>query len=106
MVDCRAPRDSNLVRHESFRSEFGRISHSSHRGAGMAEGRLSLPVVRRFPETARRDLWWVQPVIVFVGLSAFIVFSTWAAFQAEHYTYGPYLSPFYSPELFGNSEHS
>src|SRR5262249_38707590 len=30
----------------------------------------------------------------------------WAAFQAEHYTFGPYLSPFYSPELFGDSEHS
>jgi hypothetical protein len=72
----------------------------------MAEGRMSLPVVRRFPETARRDLWWVQPGIVFVGLSAFVVFSTWAAFQAEHYTFGPYLSPFYSPELFGDSEHS
>ena len=72
----------------------------------MAEGRMTLPVVRRFPETARRDLWWLQPAAVLVGLSAFIVFSTWAAFQAEHYTFGPYLSPFYSPELFGDSEHS
>src|SRR5262249_17405222 len=24
----------------------------------------------------------------------------------NHYTYGPYLSPFYSPEIFGNSPHS
>ena len=37
---------------------------------------------------------------------AFIVYATWAAFQNEHYTYGPYLSPFYSPELFGNSPHA
>jgi hypothetical protein len=72
----------------------------------MAEGRMSLPVVRRFPETARSDLWWVQPLAVFLGLSAFIVYATWGAFQGEHYTFGPYLSPFYSPELFGGSEHS
>src|SRR5262249_34161380 len=63
-------------------------------GPGMAEGRMSLPVVRRFPETARRDHWWVQPTAVFLGLSALIGVSTWAAFQGEHYTFGPYLSPF------------
>jgi hypothetical protein len=39
-------------------------------------------------------------------LSAFICYSTWAAFQGEHYTFGPYLSPFYSPEIFGDSPHS
>src|SRR5688500_4179693 len=66
-----------------------------------------LPVVRRrFGETMRRDWWWLQPAIVFLLLSAFIVYSTWAAFQGEHYHYGPYLSPFYSPELFGSSSHS
>ena len=72
----------------------------------MAEARMSLPVVRRFGETARRDPWWVQPVVVFLMLSAFIVYATWAAFQGTHYHYGPYLSPFYSPELLGASEHS
>lgn len=61
---------------------------------------------RRFGETHRRDRWWVQPVAVFLGLSAFIVYSTWAAFQGAHYTFGPYLSPFYSPELFGDSPHA
>ncbi len=54
----------------------------------------------------RRDLWWVQPLAVFCGLSAFIVYSTWAAFQGAHYAFGPYLSPFYSPELFGDSPHA
>jgi hypothetical protein len=43
---------------------------------------------------------------VFLGLSAFIVYSTWAAFQGEHYSFGSYLSPFYSPEIFGDSPHS
>src|SRR5207302_7969593 len=27
-------------------------------------------------------------------------------FQNAHYTYGPYLSPFYSPEIFGDSPHA
>lgn len=61
---------------------------------------------RGFGQTARKDTWWVQPVAVFLGLSAFIVYSTWAAFQGIHYTFGPYLSPFYSPELFGDSAHA
>ncbi len=55
--------------------------------------------VRRFGETSRQDAWWIQPLVVFLGLSTFLVYSTWAAFQGSHYTYGPYLSPFYSPEL-------
>jgi hypothetical protein len=61
---------------------------------------------RRFGETTRTDLWWVYPLAVFAGLSTFLVYATWAAFQGEHYTYGPYLSPFYSPEIFGTSPHS
>jgi hypothetical protein len=59
-----------------------------------------------FGQTSRRDLWWVQPLVVFLGLSAFIVYSTWAAFQGAHYSVGNYLSPFYSPEIFGDSPHS
>jgi len=54
----------------------------------------------------RRDIWWVQPLFIFLGLSAFVVYSTWAAFQGKNYTYGPYLSPFYSPEIFGDSPNS
>jgi hypothetical protein len=66
-----------------------------------------LPVIRRrFGETMRRDRWWVQPAIVLTILSSFIVYATWAAFQGRHYAYGPYLSPFYSPELFGESPHA
>lgn len=70
---------------------------------------MSAPVAlkaRPFGETMRRDAWWLQPALVFVGLSAFIIYSTWAAFQGVHYYYGPYLSPFYSPEIFGSSPHS
>ncbi len=72
----------------------------------MASAPTSLPIVRGFGETSRRDRWWLPPLLVFLGLSAFIIYSTWAALQNEHYAYGPYLSPFYSPELFGASEHA
>ncbi len=61
---------------------------------------------RDFGQTTRRDVWWLQPIAVFLGFSAFIVYSTWAAFQGNHYHFGPYLSPFYSPEIFGDSAHS
>ena len=49
--------------------------------------------------TARRDPWWLAPVGTALGLGAFIVYSTWAAFQGRYFEYGPYLSPFYSPNL-------
>jgi len=61
---------------------------------------------RNFGRTARRDAWWVQPLAVFSILSTFVVYSTWAALQNRYYTFGPYLSPFYSPELFGDSAHA
>lgn len=51
----------------------------------------------------RRDAWWLAPLVTFIPLAAFVIYSTWAAFQGEHYRYGNYLSPFYSPELFGSA---
>jgi hypothetical protein len=68
---------------------------------------VSVPLARRgFGETRRRDAWWVTPLVVFLILSAFVVYATWAAFQGQYYAAGPYLSPFYSPELFGDSPHA
>ncbi len=52
-----------------------------------------------FGHTARKDVWWIEPLLVFLGFSAFIAYSTWAALQGDHYAFGPYLSPFYSPLL-------
>jgi hypothetical protein len=67
----------------------------------------ALAVPRRFGETTRTDIWWLQPLGVFLGFSAFIVYSTWAALQGIHssaYWFdgggANYLSPFYSPPLF------
>jgi hypothetical protein len=68
----------------------------------------SLPVMdqRGFGETMRRDAWWLPNIFVVAVLGGFIAYATWAAFQNAHYTYGPYLSPFYSPELWGASPHA
>lgn len=58
-----------------------------------------------FGQTVRTDNWWIQPLIVFLGLSAFLTYTTWAALQGTNYFFdgggAHYLSPFYSPLLFG-----
>jgi len=80
----------------------------------MAYADASMPQ-RRFGETARPDAWWVQPVAVFLGFTAFIVYSTWAAFHPLYHgncaywfngNGADYLSPFFSPEIFGYSPHA
>ena len=59
---------------------------------------------RGFGVTSRQDAWWLTPLLTLLGLSAFIIYSTWAAFQASDYfskvNGADYLSPFYSPVLF------
>lgn len=61
-----------------------------------------------FGATERKDLWWLGPAVTAFGLLAFVCYSTWAAFQGANYEWGPYLSPMYSPLLFGptGSEHA
>ena len=71
----------------------------------MTSRSIPLKQKRSFGETLRREVWWFHPLLVFLGFSAFIVYSTWSAFQGDHYRFGPYLSPFYSPELLGG-EHA
>ena len=73
----------------------------------MSRQNIALPQVRRFLETKRTDLWWLQPVFTLLGLLTFVVYSTWAAFQGENYFLGGpsdigaqnLLSPFYSPVI-------
>ena len=71
----------------------------------MAEAGSYLPA-RGFGATTRRDSWWVVPLLTFLGFSAFIVYTTWAAFQNADYWHEPYLSPLYSPLLFGEGPHA
>lgn len=75
---------------------------------------LTLPTQQGFGSTRRTDIWWLQPLGVFLGFSAFIIYSTWAALQGLdpnvcYYWFGgngaDYLSPFYSPPIFGVKSH-
>ena len=50
-------------------------------------------------KTLREDNWWLSPLLVFLGFTAFIVYSTWRAFSGDNYYSSPYLSPFFSPCL-------
>jgi len=57
-----------------------------------------------FFRTQRRDLWWAQWFAYFAGLGfLLIVYPTWALLQGSDYRLGNYLSPFYSPELYGSA---
>lgn len=80
--------------------------YGTHFGTANMIENLSRLARPRWGETRRQDVWWLVPLVVFATLSSFIVYATWAAFQNAHYTFGPYLSPFYSPELFGSSPHA
>ncbi len=67
-----------------------------------------LPARRGFGQTSRKDAWWLTPLLVFLGFSTFIVYSTWAAFQNNYYWLPGtnYISPMYAPELWGRSPHA
>ncbi|MBM4069943.1 MAG: succinate dehydrogenase [Planctomycetes bacterium] len=74
-----------------------------------------------FGVTARRDAWWVGPAFTAIGLSAFLIYGTWAAWQSSHFEIrknvagkvdwkgtqeaAPYLSPFYSPLIYDPQSH-
>ena len=63
---------------------------------------------RGLGRTSRRDAWWLRPLLVVAGLTAFTIYSLVAIAVGADYLYtedgAQYLSPFYSPnleELFG-----
>jgi hypothetical protein len=67
---------------------------------------IDVPLTKRgFGKTARKDVWWLQPLLVFLGYMSFIVYATWAGLQNAHYLCttacggADYLSPMYSPLL-------
>jgi hypothetical protein len=65
---------------------------------------IDVPLTKRgFGGTSRKDNWWVEPLLVFCGYMAFIIYANWALFQAKEYHFigggADYLSPMYSPLL-------
>ena len=55
-----------------------------------------------FGTTMRKDRWWVEPLLVFLGYTAFTVYANWAILENAFYELPGtgYLSPMYSPLLF------
>ena len=60
-----------------------------------------------FTKTLRKDNWWLYPGLVVFGLTIFLIYGFWSAWQADFYWYsagmdgfGGYLAPFYSPLLY------
>jgi hypothetical protein len=51
----------------------------------------------RLGSTLRRDSWWTELIPVIVLLGGFGLYATLRAFENAYYSWGPYLSPFYSP---------
>ena len=35
--------------------------------------------------TLRTDKWWIEPLWTGLGFLGFVVYTTWAVFQADHY---------------------
>ena len=56
-------------------------------------GRAPLPL------TSRLDKWWIKPMITVIVLGVFGLYSLWRAFENQYFEFGPYLTPFYSPEV-------
>ena len=58
-----------------------------------------------FLRTLRTDAWWFEPVLIAVGLSAFLGYLTVSAFlDGWAYEIGPYLTPVFEPRLAGASD--
>lgn len=49
--------------------------------------------------TERKDLWWLEPLLIGLGFAAFGIYGIFRALENNYYQFGPYLSPFYSPKL-------
>lgn len=49
--------------------------------------------------TSRQDGWWIEPLVVATVFTLFGLYATFRAFENQLYEVGPYLSPFYSPNL-------
>jgi len=62
----------------------------------MAGSPTTLPE-SRLGATLRRDSWWVELLPVWILLGGFGIYATLRAFEGALYSWGPYLSPFYSP---------
>jgi hypothetical protein len=64
---------------------------------------IDVPLTKRgFGTTLRTDRWWAEPLLIFLGYLAFIVYANYAILENGFYELPgtSYLSPMYSPLLF------
>jgi hypothetical protein len=59
----------------------------------------ALEVNGGYGQTERQDAWWLEGALTIGTLALFTVYALWAASQGNHFEWGPYLSPFYSPNF-------
>ena len=62
----------------------------------MAGSPTLLPELR-LGNTLRRDAWWIEIIPIIILMGGFSIYATLRAFEGKFYSWGPYLSPFYSP---------
>src|ERR671924_134408 len=75
---------------------------------------------QKWGETTRTDDWRTGPILVVIGLAAFLIYGTWAAWQSSYFevrqdrrnfhapgnpAVAPYLSPFYAPLVYDPQSH-
>jgi hypothetical protein len=61
----------------------------------MNEKAASLEIKPGFGATERKDIWWLEWVLLGSALAVFLSYGMWAALQGKNYIVGPYRSPFY-----------
>jgi hypothetical protein len=87
----------------------------------MAQATQTRPQQEGFGVTQRRDVWWLGPLLTVLGLSAFLIYGVWAAWQGSYFeirqsslqggdfyaennkAVAPYLAPFYAPLIYDPS---
>jgi hypothetical protein len=57
------------------------------------------PPPRGLGATDRRDAWWAGPLATGFVLAFFVVYATYRALVNRYFEVGPYISPFYSPNI-------
>lgn len=66
---------------------------------------MATTALARGQRTFRRDLWWLEPALVVIGFTAFVIYTLWAGTTTSGYYADPYMSPFFSPCITANCEH-
>ena len=72
----------------------------------MASGTIGVGrPIRLTPVNERQDRWWIEPLLVVLGLGSLLFYAGWAGIQNAYYYADPYLSPLYSPCLASICQH-